>query len=504
MMAAREVSTGVPLGRLLEGVADAGDLSGFRVRGVTLDSRRVAPGTLFLACAGRNGHGLDHLGQALERGASAVLYEPREGREPPAAPPGVPVIPVPGLAAKASRVAAHYFGDPSRRLFVAGFTGTNGKTSCSQFLAQCLAPERCALVGTLGNGFPGALEEASHTTPDAVALQGLLARFLDAGAAAVAMEVSSHALEQGRVAAVRFAAAVFTNLSRDHLDYHGSMAAYGASKERLFRLPGVDAAIVNMDDPFGRDLAGRLPRTLERIGYGLEPLGAIGGLEKRLAGRIVRTDAGGMGIAFSGPWGEGEFATPLLGRFNASNLLAVLAVLLHKGLTPGEAVKRLAGVRTVPGRMERFGGGSRPLVVVDYAHTPDALEQTLTALRPHVQGRLTCLFGCGGDRDKGKRPLMGAIAERLADRVVVTDDNPRFESGEAIVADILEGMRRPGAARVVHDRAAAIREAVAEAGPGDLILVSGKGHETTQQVGELRFPFSDREQVARALAGGGS
>ena len=504
MMAAWKTPAGVRLDQLLEGLSEPGDCAGRSVSGVTLDSRQVEPGALFLACSGRRGHGLDHIDQALARGAAAVFYEPHPSYgAPSSAHAGVPIIPVQGLAASASLIASRFYGDPSSDLFVVGFTGTNGKTSCSQFLAQSLTEERCAIIGTLGNGFPGALESGSHTTPDPVGLQELLARFRAQGARSVAMEVSSHALEQGRAAAVRFGAAVFTNLSRDHLDYHGSMAAYGASKERLFNMPGVAAGVVNMDDPFGRDMIGRIPSTMERIGYGLAPCSGASGIDRWLQGAPERIDADGMTIRFSGSWGPGEFSTTLLGRFNASNLLAVLAVLLQMGFPPEEAVRRISAVQTVAGRMERYGGdGVAPLVIVDYAHTPDALEQVLAALRPHAAGRLICLFGCGGDRDKGKRPLMGAIAERLADRVVVTDDNPRFESNDRIVADILQGMERPGGVTVEHDRAKAIRLAIAKAKPGDLVLISGKGHETSQQIGELRIPFSDREQVLKALQEG--
>ena len=500
MMAAWKAPAGIRLDELLEGLSDAGDYASRSVSGVTLDSRQVEPGALFLACSGSRGHGLDHLDQALSRGAAAVFYEPHPAYgAPTTGSAGVPVIAVPGLAASASLIASRFFGDPSRDLFVVGFTGTNGKTSCSQFLAQALTEERCAVIGTLGNGFPSALEPGSHTTPDPVGLQELLARFRAQGARSVAMEVSSHALEQGRAAAVRFSAAVFTNLSRDHLDYHGSMASYGASKERLFSMPGVAAGIVNVDDPFGRRMIGRIPSTVERIGYGLAPLSDFPAVDRRLQGTPERVDADGMTIRFSGSWGAGTFSTALLGRFNASNLLAILAVLLQKGLSPEEAARRISGVKTVAGRMERFGGGDNPLVIVDYAHTPDALEQALGALRPHVDGRLVCLFGCGGDRDKGKRPLMGAIAERLADKVVVTDDNPRFEPNDRIVTDILQGMTRPSEVTVEHDRAAAIRAAIIDAAADDLVLISGKGHETTQQVGELKIPFSDREQALKAL-----
>ena len=475
------------------------------ITGLTMDSREVVPGSLFLACSGSRGHGLDHLSQAVDRGAAAVAWEPDrrwdmaalEQRLPDHAPP---LVRVPGLGQQASLIASRFHGDPSADLWLVGVTGTNGKTSCTQFLAQALADDlRCGIIGTVGNGFPGALVAGSHTTPDPVRLQALLADFLAQGAAAVAMEVSSHALDQGRTGAVRMDVAVLTNLSRDHLDYHGDMAAYAAAKKRLFQSPGLEAAILNLDDALGRELALELADGPRLIGYSRESRSPAGRPEYWIHGEILSSDDDGMQIGIGGSWGQARFATPLLGDFNLSNLLAVLGVLLHRGVPLETAVERLQRLQGVPGRMQRFGGGSQPLVVVDYAHTPDALEQVLRALRGHARGRLICVFGCGGDRDRGKRPQMGAIAEALSDLPLVTDDNPRTEDGDRIVDDILAGMRQPGRARVIRDRGRAIHEAVRDAAAGDLVLVAGKGHETTQQVGETRFPFSDARQVLQAL-----
>ncbi|MEW7980506.1 MAG: UDP-N-acetylmuramoyl-L-alanyl-D-glutamate--2,6-diaminopimelate ligase [Candidatus Sedimenticola endophacoides] len=508
-MAARRIDPqGMALSRLLSGLAVVAAGEERTVRGLTLDSRRLAPGDLFLACAGTRHHGMAFAEQAIRAGAAAILYEPDsewfpERIEAKGYAARLPVIAVEGLGRRVSALAGTFFGHPSRALRLVGVTGTNGKTSCSQFLAQALEGDhRCGVIGTLGNGFPGALEPGAHTTPDPVELQALLRGMLEAGAESVAMEVSSHALDQGRAEDLRFDIALFTNLSRDHLDYHGSMAAYGASKRRLFQMPGLKAAVLNLDDPFGRGLLRDLSPEVEAVGYGLDPSGAAGVGRWVAAGR-VDASLDGMRIAIHGSWGEGTLHTPLLGRFNVSNLLAVLAVLLYRGIPLKEALSRLGRVRTAAGRMEAFGGHGQPLVVVDFAHTPDALEQALRALRPHAGGRLVVLFGCGGDRDRGKRPEMGAVAERLADAVWISDDNPRCESGDAIVAGILSGLARPRAARVERDRGAAIRAAIAEAGEGDLILIAGKGHETHQQVGELKHPFSDRSVVTEALAGGG-
>jgi len=376
---------------------------------------------------------------------------------------------------------------------VVAVTGTNGKTTCTQLLAQALdrPPDRCGVIGTLGNGFPGALDEGTHTTPDAAAVHGLLAEFLANGARAVAMEVSSHALEQGRVNGVCFEAALFTNLSRDHLDYHGDMATYGAAKSRLFMQDGLKAAVVNVEDEYGERLARALRDRVRLVGYGLR--------RGDVHARALACTRGGIELEALTPMGEVGIRSPLFGEFNALNLLGALATLLALGLDPREAGRRLAAALPVPGRAERFAGGpNRPLVVVDYAHTPDALEQVLKSLRPHAAGRLWCVFGCGGDRDRGKRPEMGAVAERLADVVLITDDNPRHESGDAIVADILEGMRSKP--RVIRDRRAAIATALADAAAQDVVLIAGKGHEDYQQVGDVRHPYSDRDTV-RALLG---
>ncbi len=492
------------LSELLAGLAEVQSPVDRWIGSLAMDSRKVEPGGLFLACSGAARHGLEFLSQVLEQGVVAVACEPDSEWplsriDPMVRGSDISLVPVLGLSRKVSRIAGRFFGEPSRSLCVIGFTGTNGKTSCSHFMARALAPS-CGIIGTLGNGLPGALRESTHTTPDPVGLQAELAQLHTEGAVAVAMEVSSHALEQGRTAAIHFDTAVFTNLSRDHLDYHGSMEEYAASKALLFHMPGLRCALLNLDDPLGREVLERLPVGVTVMGYGLE---RPEHLPERLDGWLwasrVATGANGMQVTVQTSWGDGAFVTPLLGRFNVSNLLAVLGVLLERGIGLADALARVGGLETVPGRMEQFGGGDHPLVVVDYAHTPDALEQALLALRKHTEGRLICLFGCGGERDRGKRPLMGEISERLADRVVVTDDNPRREDGERIIADILEGVERPHRIHVQRDRAQAIQEALATAGAGDLVLVCGKGHETVQEIGEFRVRFSDREQVERAL-----
>ncbi len=491
-------------GELLEGLELAhGSWQGLPLSGVALDSREAAAGHLFLACAGSRSHGLEHAVEAVDRGAVLVLAEPTEqwnreriltfSREL-----AVPVLPLEGLSAMASHIAARFHGEPARRMRMVGVTGTNGKTSVTQFLAQALKDRwRCAVTGTIGNGFPGRLEPATHTTPDAVQAQRLLAELEAAGAEAVAMEVSSHALDQHRLAAVPFHTAVFTNLSRDHLDYHGSMRAYAAAKARLFQQPALELAVINSDDDAGAALVEKLKGRVRTVAChrGGRTLGA----DEFVRLESLQLRDRGLRLEVASSWGGGVIESSLVGDFNATNLLLVLGVLLAWGVPMEEAVARLAALETVPGRMQRFGGGDRPLVVVDYAHTPDALQRALTSLRAHTKGKLWCVFGCGGDRDRGKRPQMGRIAEALADEVIVTDDNPRHEPSASIIADIIEGMESPSSAHVIPDRAWAIATALAEARPGDAVLVAGKGHENYQQVGDLKQPFSDLEQVRRWL-----
>lgn len=476
------------------------------IGGLTLDSRRVRPGDLFLACQGVRGHGLAHAQAAVAQGASAVAYEPTpEWPEALLRSMGqtsrVPLIPIPHLAHQVSALAARFHGDPSATLKVIGVTGTNGKTSVTHYLAQALAPdEPCAVIGTLGAGYPGALDPLEHTTPDPVGLQGLLGRFRDQGTRVVAMEVSSHALDQRRAEAVRFHTAVFTNLSRDHLDYHRDMASYAAAKARLFQAPHLQQAVLNWDDPAGREMAKSLRPGVKLAPYGLHSPGQLpSGATVWAWGEGLELSPRGLRLGVHTSAGSGELSADLLGAFNASNLLAVCATLLADGLALPLILERLAVLRGVPGRMECFGGAGEPLVVVDYAHTPDALRQVVATLRNHAPRRLITLFGCGGERDAGKRPLMGATAEQLSDLVILTDDNPRREDGAAIIAQILAGIQQPRRVKVERNRAAAIRWALSEAKAEDVVLVAGKGHETTQQVGDLKLSFSDRNEVVAAL-----
>jgi len=500
MMTARQLPETMPLSQLLEGILEVPAAQDREVRGLTLDSRQVVEGSLFCALAGGRARGHDYVQDAVARGAVAILAESDEGVAAEQASIGVPYLVIPRLREKLGIIAARFFAEPSQHMQVVGITGTNGKTSVSRYLAQAFSVDApSGVIGTLGNGVLGAETVASHTTPDAITLQALLAQQWQQGVQHVAMEVSSHGLDQARVNGVAFDTAVFTNLSRDHLDYHGGMDEYAAAKARLFAWPGLKHAVLNFDDPFGVKLLEQLPAGTRAVAYGLAPRSVAADVQWLWATRIT-TSLDGIEVAVQSSWGEGRFHTGLLGRFNVSNALAVLATLLVSGVEFETALGRMALLRPVAGRMERFGGDGLPMVVVDYAHTPDALEQVLRALREHCQGRLWCVFGCGGDRDAGKRPQMGAIAQQYADRVVVTNDNPRGEAPSAIAEAILAGMQERTAARVQLDRAAAIDQAIREAAAGDVVLVAGKGHEDYQIIGGQRLRFDDREQVQTSLA----
>ncbi|MBI4205893.1 MAG: UDP-N-acetylmuramoyl-L-alanyl-D-glutamate--2,6-diaminopimelate ligase [Betaproteobacteria bacterium] len=482
------------------------------VKRLATDSRQVKPGDTFLAFPGELRDGREYIAQALANGAASVLWEKRDF----AWDSGwrVPNLGVAHLRRRAGEIASHVYGRPSAKLWVIGVTGTNGKTSCSQWIAQSLTRvgRKCAVIGTLGSGFPGTLETTENTTPDAVWLHATLGRFVRKGARAAAMEASSHGLVQHRLSGIEFDAALLTNLSRDHLDYHGTMRSYRAAKARLFDWPTLKWAVLNLDDKFGAELVARMRRpSLNVLSYGFSRVGpsrTAGSRLLRVQGRNLRVGADGLSFDVSTPWGSASVNSRLIGRFNAANLLGSLATLLASDAGLDESVNALRRVKALPGRIERYGGGQRPLVIVDYAHTPDALEQVLLALRetitPHASRlapygpQLICVFGCGGERDRGKRPLMGAVAARLADRVVITSDNPRREDPLEIIADIARGARS-AEITVEPDRTRAIRLAVDTARRGDVVLVAGKGHEQYQEIGGVRRPFSDAAAVAGAL-----
>lgn len=473
-----------------------------QIKGLALDTRKVQPGDLFFACQGTQTHGEIYIDAALKNGAIAILKEaPTTHFEMLAGK--IPCFAQPNLSQQLGDIAARFYGYPSHHQHVIGVTGTNGKTSVTHAIAHLLHVENlpCGLLGTLGYGIYGQLQPASRTTPDAIQLQALLAQLYTQQVHNVVMEVSSHGLAQDRVQGIQFETAVFTNLSRDHLDYHHTMTQYGEAKRRLFTWPHLKTAIVNQDEPFGQSLIKTLPETVTPLTYSLSDKTAD------IYAQIQAYHNHGCSLKIQSRWGDGDTDIPWFGEFNVSNLLAALAVLLNMGRPFSELLNQLNSLPTVPGRMERLGQPHQPTVIIDYAHTPDALEKVLLTLRQHLKAnekafkekednnhilthQLWCVFGCGGDRDRGKRRLMGEVAQHHADKIIITDDNPRHEASQAIISDILEGCPAPTA--VIPKREQAIRHALQHATANDIVLIAGKGHEEYQEIGEQRFPFSDR------------
>lgn len=473
------------------------------VAGLSLDSRNVQPQYLFIADVGNDLDGRTFIPQAVDLGCSAVIAEAENFDDLyPAAgtlrktleKAGVPLILCKGLKARISGIAASFYGYPGQSLDVVGVTGTNGKTTCTSLIAQlqALLGRTSATIGTLGYGLTGkTYSQTGMTTPDAVSLQQVMKDCLDAGATNLVMEVSSHSLDQHRVEAANIRTGVFTNLSRDHLDYHGDEVSYAEAKARLFSLSSVTTAIINSDDPWGEKLLTKLPSHLNVFCYGVGSRADIraSNIELQPTGVLCQVDT---------PWGRGVLKSPLFGEFNLYNLLAAIGVLCAQGVDFDQVLSLIPALTPVKGRMELLPVPHGPQLVVDYAHTPDALEKSLQALRHHCSGRLWCVFGCGGDRDRGKRPLMARIAESYADQLVITSDNPRSENPKDIIAEVMSGLQVPESAVSEVDRLAAIRRAIAGANEDDVILIAGKGHEDYQLVAGNRLPFSDQEVALSA------
>lgn len=478
------------LSELLKGLTDSE--TDLEVGGLALDSRKVQAGDVFFALRGTKQHGFVHVNQAIRNGAKAIVYDPA-GLDSEIIPVlTVAGLPVPDLVMHLGDIAERFYGYPSRKLAVIGITGTNGKTTCSQLIAQAL--DHCGVIGTLGWGISGDLVPTANTTPDAFEIHRILQRFAEQKQTAVAMEVSSHGLQQGRVNAVVFHGAVFTNLSRDHLDYHGGMDEYLQAKLTLFKTSGLKFAVVNLDDAQGLVVLGQLAPSVSAWTYSATGRTAPGA-ESIVAENVLHTAAGiRFDVIYRGQ-ATGVF-TPIVGSFNLDNVLAVLAVMLAMGVSLGEAVSRLERLKAIVGRMEKFGGQDKPTVFVDYAHSPDALQKVLTAVK--ADGRLWVVFGCGGNRDKGKRREMGRIAETLADHVIITDDNPRDEAAEEIIQDILTGCKTEKVT-VINDRKAAIYMAIKQADKQDCVMIAGKGHENYQEIKGTKLPFSDQDEVRLAL-----
>ncbi len=469
------------------------------VSSITLNSRDAEKGSLFVALKGTQQHGLAYAGQAQDAGAIAVIWESDKGAPQPDL--AIPLFEVEQLRDVLGLIADRFYGSSSQDLNLIGITGTDGKTSVSHFLAQSM--DDCAVIGTIGLGMLDKLQKASHTTPDVLSVHKILAEMKQSGVNTVAMEVSSHALDQGRVDNVAFDVAVLTNLSRDHLDYHKTLEAYAEAKAKLFSWPELKVVVLNLDDRFGRSLINE--KSAEKwggvlIGYGIGPVGDYP--QSSLVAEDAQFTESGITATLYYQGQSDILHAPVLGRFNLSNLLAALAAMLGLGMSLGEAVVRLSHVKTVAGRMQKVSGENNDfLVVVDYAHTPNALETVLKALREHTQNKLICVFGCGGDRDVGKRPLMAQAAEQNADVVIVTDDNPRSENPEQIMQDIVAGFEAPELAMIEHDRARAIKLALTQAQTGDAVLIAGKGHESVQILATGTVPFNDSEQASKVLQG---
>jgi UDP-N-acetylmuramoyl-L-alanyl-D-glutamate--2,6-diaminopimelate ligase len=481
------------LQELLRGLAAAPSIA---IRGISDDSRRLQAGGVFIACQGTTRHGLEFVDAAIEAGVAAIVWDSSTG-DASLATGNVPFVPVHGLAGHLGEIANRWYAWPSHDLDVIGVTGTNGKTTVAYLAAQALqilgVPS--AYIGTLGFGMDELEVDLGLTTPPCLDLHGKLAGFRDAGADAAAIEVSSHALDQGRLDGMRFSAAIFTNLSRDHIDYHGSMRAYGESKARLFTAFDCATRIISLDSEFGQVLANRLGQNVITTSSRLD---RVANGRPYVFVRSASATESGSRIVVHTPWGSGEVHVPMPGEFNVSNALQVLALLLSRGYGFDDAARTIASLKAPPGRLQLVNdreAGDLPRVYVDYAHTPAALEAVLRALRPHANGKIWCVFGCGGDRDSGKRPAMGRVVARLADRAVITNDNPRSEDPGQIIAAVQSGMRRPGV--VIEDRAAAIAWTLRQAAAEDTVLIAGKGHEDYQLIGDRRLDFSDT-QVAKA------
>jgi UDP-N-acetylmuramoyl-L-alanyl-D-glutamate--2,6-diaminopimelate ligase len=469
---------------------------------LSLDSRKIGAGSAFCALAGTRAHGLAYAKQAIAAGARVVLWEPTSSMAMADLSSNVPHVAIPNLSALLGVLADRFFDQPSRTISVTGVTGTNGKTTSAFVIATALAQlgRKAAYAGTLGFGPVDAIAPGTHTTPDAVTIHRQLADLHAEGFQDLGIEVSSHALDQHRVAGVRFHTALFTNLTHDHLDYHGTFEAYGAAKARLFNWPELQHAIFNLDDAFGRTLAARPHEAfVTAVSASLEGIATAPANARRLFAERVTATPHGLQLNVNGSWGAGLLSSRFVGAFNVDNLLGCLAVLLGYDIPLPQAIAALEHCGPPPGRMETFTVSGMPLAIVDYAHTPDALEKALVATRKHCSGKLICVFGCGGDRDATKRPAMGALAERLADRVIITDDNPRTEDGDAIVADVLNGMKSADRVLIERDRATAIERAIREAGPADAVLIAGKGHEDYQVIGLVSRYFSDRDVVRAVL-----
>lgn len=502
MMTAKSLITSLPLESLLEGFVDTSLVKGIHISGLATDSRKVNSGHLFIACSIGGISNIPYINDAIKNGAIAVLADDRELPSPCLCP--VPLFRTKELFKKIGIIADRFYQHPSADIQVTGVTGTNGKTSVSHLLAQCLdasSDTKCGLIGTLGYGPINNLVPGPNTTPEPLTLQALLADMRDQKLRSVVMEVSSHGLDQYRIAGINFNLAVFTNLSRDHLDYHKTMQEYADSKRRLFNEYGIKKHIINVDDEVGKSIFSELPNDVQKIGCTLDfdKYDAARDRENLVFGKIIDTQPGRIKIKAYSPWGEVVLSTQFIGEFNVRNILSVLSAMCLLDYTFDEAVTRISHCKNIPGRLESFGSDKTPKVFIDYAHTPDALEQVLVTLKSVCNGKLYCVFGCGGDRDPGKRPLMAAVAEKYANFITLTSDNPRSEKPEKIIQDIYAGISSNHNVDIEIDREAAISKTIRMAGVNDIVVIAGKGHENYQEINGIRQPFSDQKITRKIL-----
>ncbi len=496
MMSVENLTYSQKLSQLLQGLANVASQDNVKITGIISDSRAVNTGDLFIAY--KNTDIMAYVKSAIEAGASAVVIESEQLPDIPKY--SVPVVALPQLPSQAGLIASRFYNHPSHDMNVIGVTGTNGKTTVSYLIAQALDiknPGKSGLIGTLGYGPFSEISTGPNTTPEPVVLQNTLAKLDQEGIDHVAMEVSSHGLEEYRVTGVEFDIAVFTNLSRDHLDYHQTMENYAESKRRLFSDYLIRKAAINLDDAFGCELIEEFQNKIELVGYTTNPVSQ--NHFPVVSANIISSDASGMTLAVSSPWGEGTLTSGLIGQFNASNLLASLSALCMSSISFVEALSALSKCSGVPGRMECFRQEGKPVVIIDYAHTPDALKQVLVDLQSQTSGKLVCVFGCGGDRDQGKRAEMGGVAEALSDHIFLTNDNPRHESAEAIIEDIISGIKDHSHFTKELDRRNAIMAAIDFASSNGVVLIAGKGHEDYQEVAGVRHPLSDRSITQEIL-----
>lgn len=476
------------LSQLLKGIQAVSPHADRDISHLTLDSREIRSGSLFIAVSGSQTDGKKFIASAIERGAVAILSDEAVPNM------SVPILVMPHLKQQIGEIAANFYDHPAKKLQMIGVTGTNGKTSIAHFIAQALSELNipCGLMGSLGRGFFGQLVESDINTPDAINLQATLAQFVNTRARCAVMEVSSHGIDQHRVDAIPFEMGIFTNLTQDHLDYHGTMEKYAAVKRHFLTSPQVKQVILNVDDEYGNEWARDLQHSKPTYCYSLKPLSEN---PFNVFVRDVQTSLSGIKARIHSPWGEGELKVPLLGHFNLSNVLAVFTALNLLKIPFHDVLNRLAKLKSVPGRMQLLRHAQFPLVVVDHSHSPDSLAKALQVLREYTKQKLICVFGCGGDRDRGKRPKMAAIVEQYADVVIVTSDNPRSEDPHAIIEEILMGFVDKKHALIEVDRSNAILKSIQLATTDDCILIAGKGAERYQLFANKKIPFNDAEKV---------